>query len=366
MDLQRFADLRSDAGSLVSMYVDRTSGPSVTVVNELVKILKARAETAGRAIAQSIRADIDRIEGVAARLDTGGDPSWFLFASDADGVFEHHPLACGVQNFVTVGRRPHLRPLRAMRRPVESLLMVVERSRVVVYRVDGALTELGMFEADAGKENYGGFQGYEEHGATRRTGEETARIWREAGALALSAHQTAPVDMLLVSGHRHDLDHFVGQLHSYLQALPTERAVIDPRTATPAELLERARAKEPNVVRARDEQAIRSVLEGAYQGRPVARGTSAVLTAANLGAVDRLVVCGPFAKPGVRCEGCGWLARAGERCPICEAAFEQVDDVVGAAIEAVLAQGGGIAQVGVASALDADGVAATLRFPLPA
>jgi peptide chain release factor subunit 1 len=366
MDLQRFADLRSATGSLVSMYVDRTAGPSPAVVNELVKTLKARADTAARSAAQSIRADIERIEGAAAKLDAGGDPAWFLFASDADGIFEHHPLAHATHSFVTVGSRPHLRPLRAMRRPVESLVMVVERSKVVVHRVDGTLTELGRFEADSGKENYGGFQGYEEHGAARRTGEETARIWREAGALALATHQTAPVDMLVVSGHRHDLDQFVGQLHSYLQALPIERTVIDPRTATPAELIERTRAVEPNVVRARDEGAIRSVLEGAYQGRPVARGAAAVLTAANLGAVDRLVVCGPFAKNGVRCTGCGWLARSGRSCPTCESPFEEVDDVIGAAAESVLSQGGHFAQVTVASALDADGVAATLRFPLPA
>lgn len=366
MDLKRFADLRSATGSLVSMYVDRTAGPSSAVVNELVKTLKARAETSARPAAQSIRADIERIEGVAAKLDAGGDPAWFVFASDSDEIFEHHPLACEVQSFVTVGSRPHLRPLRAMRPPVESLLMVVERSKVVVHRVDTALTELGRFAADAGKENYGGFQGYEEHGAARRTGEDTARIWREAGALALATHQAAPVDMLVVAGHRHDLDQFIGQLHSYLQALPIERTVIDPRTTTPAELVDRTRAKEPNVVRARDEAAIRSVLEGAYQGRPVARGASAVLTAVNLGAVDRLVVCGPFAKTGVRCQGCGWLARAGESCPTCESPFEDVDDVIGSAVESVLSQGGRFDQVTVASALDADGVAATLRFPLPA
>ncbi|MGF1668236.1 MAG: hypothetical protein ACFCVC_18405 [Acidimicrobiia bacterium] len=366
MDLQRFADLRSATDSLVSMFVDRTAGPSSAVVNELVKTLKARAESAPRAAAQSIKADIERIEGVAAKLDAGGDPAWFVFASDADGVFEHHPLPSGVHNFVTVGNQPYLRPLRAMRPPVESLLMVVERSRVVVHRVDGSLTELGRFEADAGKENYGGFQGYEEHGATRRTSEETARIWREAGALALATHQAAPVDMLVVSGHRYDLDQFANQLHSYLQALPIERTVIDPRTATPAELIDRTRAVEPNVLRTRDEAAIRFVLEGAYQGRPVARGASAVLTAANLGAVDRLVVCGPFAKTGVRCPGCGWLARAGESCPTCESPFEEVDDVIGAAVESVLSQGGRFDQVTVASALDVDGVAATLRFPLPA
>lgn len=365
MDVQRFADLRSPSGSLVSLYVDRTAGSSAAVVNELVKTLKARADSAERATAMSIRADIDRIESAAGKADVGGDPSWFVLASDADGIFEQHSLPSLVRSSVTVGSRPDVRPLRALARPIESLLMVVERPKVVVHRVNDGLTELGRFEASIGKENYGGFQGYDDHKTSRRAEEETTRIWREAGALCLASHQEQPVDLLVVAGHRHDLDQFVGQLHRYLQALPIERTVIDPRTATPAELIERARAAEPQVLRARDEDAIRSVLEGAYQGKPVARGTAAVLTATNLGAVDRLVVSGPFAKPGVLCGACGWLARAGEKCPSCESAFEEVDDVVGAAVEAVLSQGGRFDQVGMASALDADGVAATLRFPLP-
>jgi peptide chain release factor subunit 1 len=348
------------------MFVDRTAGPSTAIVNELVKSLKARADSADRPAAMSIRADIGRIEDVAARADSGGDPGWLVFASHTDGIFEHHSVPFPVASFVTVGSRPYLRPLRAVGRPVESLLMVVERSRVNVHRVDGGITELGAFEVEPGKENYGGFQGYEEHGAARRTSEETTRMWKEAGALALAAHQKKPVGLVVVAGRRHDLDQFVSQLHAYLQALPIERTVLDPRTTTTSDLLEMARAAEPGVVRARDEAAIRSVLEGAYQGRPVARGAASVLTATNLGAVERLIVCGPFAKPGVVCEECGWLARSGERCPTCGSAYEEVDDVIAAAVEAALGQGGGFDQVRVASVLDADGVAATLRFPIPA
>lgn len=367
MDIRRFADLHSASGSLVSVYVDRTAGSSSAVVNELVKTLKASAETAERTAALSIREDIDRIERVAASADSvGGDPAWAVFASHADGIFEQTSLPRCIPSSASVGTRPNLRPLRAMPKPVESVLLKVERPAVSVFRVGETVTELGRFEAEPGKADYGGFQGYDEARSSRRADEESQRAWREAAALTLSSHQERPIDMIVVAGHKHDLDQFAQTLHPYLQELPIEKLVVDLRTARPGELADRVRQLEPAVARARDESAIRSVLEGAYQGRPVARGTAAVLTATNLGAVDRLVVSGPFEKSGVWCPGCGWLARAGDRCPSCDSAFEAVPDVVGAAAERVLDQGGRFDQVGVASALDADGVAALLRFPLPA
>jgi peptide chain release factor subunit 1 len=366
MDTRRFAELASPAGSLISMYVDRTAGPSTTVVNDLVKTLKTAAEGAERTAAQSIREDIDQIKRIAATADTSGDPAWMVLASHADGILVYESLSCCVSNWVEVGQRPYLRPLRALPEPIETVLFVVERPKVVVYRVGETMSEVARTESDLSKSDYGGFQGYEEAKATRRADEEASRVWKEAIASALDGHQSNPFDLVVVAGHKHDLEPFAEHLHSYLVELPIEKMVIDPRTATEADLTQRVRELEPAVARARDERTIRSVLEAAYQGRPVARGTAAVLTAANMGAVDRLVVSGPFAKTGVRCVGCGWLARAGERCPSCDQPFEPIPDVVGAAAERVIEQGGHFDQVVVASALDVDGVAALLRFPLPA
>jgi peptide chain release factor subunit 1 len=366
MDLRRLAELTSPSASLISMYVDRSAGPSSTVVNDLVKPLKSAAEDAERTAALSIREDIDQIKRLAASADTNGDPAWMVLASHADGILVHESLPRSVSNMVAVGRRPYLRPLRAMPEPIESVLFVVERPKVVVYRIGEGVAEVGRFQSDLGKADYGGFQGYEEAKATRRADEEATRVWKEAIASALEAHQSDPFDLVVLAGHKHELEPFAEHLHSYLEELPNDKIVIDPRTTSEAELTQRVRELEPAVARARDERTIRSVLEAAYQGRPVARGTAAVLTAANIGAVDRLVVSGPFAKNGVRCVGCGWLARAGERCPACDQAFEKVPDVVGAAAERVIEQGGRFDQVVVASALDVDGVAALLRFPLPA
>lgn len=367
MDIGRLEELGSESGALISLYLNTDDGPSSAVLADLGKRLKAAIDGAPRPVAMSVRADLDRIGGLASRVDTERRPAWAVFAADVDGIFETIPLGAGVSTSVSLGRRPYLRPLRALPDPVSMMVAVVERPRVEVYRHDAAgLVSLGAFEAEPGKDNYGGFRGYEEARVRSRAGEETKAIWKEAGALALAEHQERPFGGLLLTGHRYDLDGFAEMLHAYLRALPIERATIDPHTATSNELVELAVEAGRRVRRGIHEDAIREVLDGAYRGTPIAKGTTAVLRAVNVGAVERLVVCGPFAKPGVRCPECGWLARSGERCESCDVPFDALDDVLGGAWEQVLARGGRVDQVTVASALDVDGVAAVLRFPVDA
>lgn len=362
MDIAHLEALESPSGSLVSLYLNSEDGPSSTILAELDKKLRAIGENAPRATAMSVRTDIDRIGSLSARFDTEHRPAWAVFASDADDVFEVMALPSGVATSVSVARLPYLRPLRALPAPVSILVALVQRPRVEIHRHTGSLEALGVFEIEPGKDNYGGFRGYEEARVRSKAGEETKAIWREAGGRALAAHQAHPFGGLLLAGHRYDLDAFAEQLHTYLKALPAECVSVDPHTVTPSELAELASDAAAGIRLRRHEEAIREVLDGAYEGVPIAKGASAVLRAANVGAVERLVLCGPFAKPGVRCPGCGWLARTGERCPTCDTGFEEVHDVLGAAWERVIGHGGRADQVTVASALDADGVAAVLRF----
>ena len=92
-------------------------------------------------------------------------------------------------------------------------------------------------------------------------------------------------------------------------------------------------------------------------------GLAPVLSACNAQAVDTLVIAGEFERPGSICNSCGFLARSGSRCPVCESTLFQVDDIVAAAMEATVAAGGRTHQIGVSSPLDAHGIGALTRFP---
>jgi hypothetical protein len=364
VEIEGLASLDSSEKALVTAYVDPAAGPAPTVMGELSKVLRGAAESGSREAAMSIRADIARLERLASRFAAQPAPGWVAALAHHAGIEEVRRLPTPVPSHVSVGRRPYLRPLRALPLPLRALVAVIERPRVVLFSSGEDLVEMATVESELGKDNFGGFRGYEETKAAHRFEEESVRIWREAASIGLKAHGQEAFDMVVVAGHRHDLNHFVEQLHPYLRGLPVFSNVVDPATVTPPQLLDIVRASEPEVRRRADEEAIQTVLGGAYEGKPVARGTTAVLNAVNIGAVDRMVISGPFAKDGVVCPACGWLARTGERCEPCGSATDCVDDVIAPAIETTIARGGIAKQVAVASPLDAEGVAALLHFPM--
>lgn len=366
MDLDSLTELTSPSSAIVSLYVNRPDGPSGPLLSDLAKQLRSRADELSRDAALSVRDDAGRIAGLDGTVDAGAAPAYAVFASSTDRLWRVEPVPERVWNVVTVGSRPYLRPLRATHAPRRVGIVVADRARASLFRFEaGEVLELAPpVEGDPGKPDFGGFEGYEEHGARARAEEEAARVWRRAAALLFDAHRERPFDSLLIGGHKEHLDEVVAALHPYLRDLPLERFVVDPHTLTTADLRDRAADHVARRLRAEDDALTAELVEVLGRGGDAVAGTARVLEAANAKAIDRMVVSGTFARPGAACRRCGWLHRTAEVCEVCGSAMEPVGDVVAEAMEAVLAAGGTVRQVRVASALDASGVGAFLRFPV--
>ncbi len=360
------AELHSPAGTLVSVYLGRPAGASSALLSDLLKPIRAAADERERAVAKAIKATSDRIHDLAPRIDAEPWPAVAVFASEPDDLFEYLPLQADVWDVATVGPRPYLRPLRAIPELLCVGVVVADRERAFVFASeDGKLERLGEpIEADRGKDNYGGFSGYEEHRVRGRAEEETSRMLHDAADLLFERHRQKPFDMLALGGHAETLEELVPHLHAYLRSLPMHRFVVDPHTMTEAILRRHVTEGVAAYRRQLEERAVEEVLARLGSGDGAVAGTSAVLKATNARAVERLVVSGRFERSGVLCDECGWLGRSGDGCPVCGARLFDVDDVIGPAIEAVLGAGGEALQVSVASALDSHGVAATVRFPI--
>lgn len=356
------AKLHSPSGALISVYVSRRPQATRAALVDLVKPL--RNSHRPRSVEKSIRADGDRIVDLAGRIETDGAPAAAIFASRAEGIFEYLPLTAPVDDVAMVGPRPHLRPLRAQPRPMRVGVLVADSGRARTYLMSGGgFHELGEeLTADRGKDNYGGFAGYEEQRIRSRADEVSTHLWREAGRRLLDAHQDQPLEMVVIGGHEEAFDAMAGQLHTYLQALPQGRMVVDPHTLTRAELIAMVDREVDAQRTLREEETLARLLgEVGRRGEAVV-GLSEVLMAANAHAVDHLVVAGPYSKPGVICDSCGWLSRTGTECPVCGAGTFEIGDVVSAAMDATIEAGGRVDIVSVASPLDASGVGAILRF----
>lgn len=359
------ADLRSPSGSLVSMYIDRPSpGGIPALVSDLLKPVREAAKASGRLVEKSVRRDVERIHELASDLEVDPAPAHAIFASSVDDLFVVKSLTQAVPAESTLGPRPYLRPLRAMPRPMRAGVLVADRTQARAFVASaGLIEELGpKLEADIGKSNYGGFSGYDEHGVRARAEEATSRIWKSAVQRLLDAHTERPVDFVAIGGHEETVEEIGRTLHPYLATLHRVTFVAAPQTLSHAMLRVELSELAKDVRRARQAALAGRVCDTAWSGGQAVLGLSAVIDSTNAGAVDTLVVAGPFRRPGSMCNECGHLSRTETTCAVCGHHMFSVGDIVGPVMDAVVGAGGSIHQIDVASPLDSDGIGALTRF----
>lgn len=358
------AKLHSPTGSLISLYVNRRPPATRAAVVDLLRPL--HGSRADNGMIKSLRVDADRIMELVPRIEAATAPAVAVFASHRDGIFEFLPLTHSVEETATVGPRPFLRPLRAQPRPMRAGVIVADSSRARTYLIaGGGFHEIGEeMTVDRGKDNYGGFAGYEEQRNRARADDASSHLWRQAGRRLLEAHQDQPLELVVIAGHEEDFDPIAAELHTYIRRLPQSRITVDIRTLSGSDLTNLVSDQIEAERTRRSMDLLAHLLAETESGGDAVSGLARVLEACNAHSIERMVVAGPFAKPGVTCDGCGWLGRSEADCPICRSSTFAVDDVVSAAMDATVEAGGKVDIVTVASRLDADGVGALLRFKL--
>ena len=358
-------EMRSSSGVLISVYLNRPeAGMAATALKGLLRNLSENSRTADRPSQRSMAADLDRILAASPRVEAEPAPGYAIFASSVDDLFVFKTLTHGVADTVMVGPRPYLRPLRAAPKPLRSGILVADRGMARTFVSNGSLVdEIGEpLEADLGKPNFGGFGGYSEHVARGHAEAETTRVWKESISRLLQAHLERPFDYLAIGGREESIDEIGRMLHPYLARRLRADFPAVPQRVTPSSLRDQIAEIDDQVRRRRQEALAGRVCDTAWSGGSAVLGLSAVLQACNAQAVDVLAVAGPFARPGVVCDQCGQLERTGETCPVCGSEMFETEDVVAAAMEAVVASGGTVQQLRVASPLDVEGVGALTRF----
>lgn len=361
------AGLRSPTGALVSVYLNRPSpGGFSALVADTLRPLRERADHLPRSVQKSLQRDSHKIRGLADRLESEPAPSFAVFASDADDIFVVESLTHEIESRATLGPRPYLRPLRVAPRPLRAAVLVADRTQARIFVASGDhLEEVGTpLEADVGKPNYGGFSGYQEHTTRSRADEASARIWREAGARLLDLHQDRTFDFLVIGSLDELAEEIVGQLHPYLADLDRRQLQARPGKMTIPALRPKLADLTAQVRSRRQSALVDQILDTARGGGQAVLGLESSIEAANVMAIDTLVVAGWFTKSGIVCGNCGALGRAGRTCAVCGQATLPVDDVVSELMDAVITGGGTVHQVAIPSQLDHHGVGAVTRYPV--
>ncbi len=361
------AGLSSPTGALVSVYLNRPSpGGFSALITDTLRALREQAPQLPRSVQKSLRRDGERISDLANRLETETAPAYAVFASSDDDIFLVEALTHSVKSQASIGPAPYLRPLRAAPRPLRAGVLVADQTvaRVFVSR-GGHIDELGPpIRADIGKPNYGGFGGYSEHTVRSRAGEVSARLWKDAANVLLAEHQRQPFDFMVVGSRDEISEEIVSQLHPYLADLYRAYVVLAPRDLTTSRLGSEIKPLLAEVRVNRQAALAGRVLDTAWSGGQGVLGLNKTIEAANAQAVDTLVVAGWFTRSGVVCSVCGALGRLGPKCETCGEKVHDVDDIVSEVMDRVVAAGGSVNQIQVASPLDVEGVGAITRYPV--
>jgi peptide chain release factor subunit 1 len=336
------------------------------LLTDLLRPVREAAEHKDRPVQKSVRADVERIQEHAERLEGDPAPGHAIFASDMDGLFTVEALAHTVPNVSSLGPRPYLRPLRAAPKMLRAGVIVADRSQARVFVASGSLIDevASPLIADIGKPNFGGFAGYDEHVVRGRADQVSHRMWREAGLILLEKHQERPFDFLAIGGHGELVEDIARTFHPYLDRLQRATFLAGPQTVSIPALRAELAGRAEQMRREKETAIANRVCDLAMSDGQAVLGLTSVLSACNAQAVDTLVVAGEFRRPGAMCNNCGFLARSGRECPVCGSLMFQVDDVVAAAMEATVSAGGDTQQLVVSSPLDPHGVGALTRFAL--
>jgi peptide subunit release factor 1 (eRF1) len=177
--------------------------------------------------------------------------------------------------------------------------------------------------------------------------------------------RTDGYDVLAVGGHPYEVPGFVEFLPRDLRDRVAGTFVLDPSTATRADIRGHADEILERYERDEERRLVAETMAKEAAGGLAAVGLPRCLWAGSVGAVSSLLVQEGATIPGVICDDSGWLGTSGETCPVCGRRVRQTPDILDELVHVVIDEGGSIEHVAADTELKDHLVAAELRFPLP-
>jgi peptide chain release factor subunit 1 len=368
--LRDLAAFRSPNGCAVSLYVDLdpSSSPTASDLETRFNSLVSQGEKLAEAhpgdhdCRQGLRQDLGRLRRWwDDDFERDGARGLAVFSSSLDGLFRTLRLSGRVRDGVHLGRGLLLRPLAgAVGRGEGTLVAVVsrEQGRVFAYR-EGRLVE----EVDESEET---------HGQHDQGGWSQARYQRHIGKLVRDHLKTVGGELDRRARRTNDLllvvvapEEMRGEIEGLLSAEAREALVgwtSAEAHASPSELLEVARPLIDEGVARREAELVDRWRSERGRGARAATGWEETLAAASDARVEVLLLDESATREAWECPTCGRASARSGNCPLDGSTLERQDDGADVAVHGVLAHGGTVLALGAGALVDADGIAAILRF----
>ncbi|GAA1270112.1 hypothetical protein GCM10009609_36490 [Pseudonocardia aurantiaca] len=368
--VDRILRMDGDGLPVLSVYVsidpdDRRAFPSrVDGVLHEVRLLTKDPDL-DREARLSLRGDVERIVEAVTEVHLRPQAVAF-FSCSGRGLFEVVELPRPVRDRLVVDATPWVRPLVAVLDEYHRCrVVVVDRAHARFWDLyQDEMVERGKLRDRAlRKPDYA--YGMREV-ATRNKAELLAKRHYRAVAQRLAEDlRRREFDIVAVGGHEHEIPELLDHLPREVRDRVAGTFQVHPREEDLGTIRDRAQEVVDRYERTEEERLVAEALEKHAAGGLAAVGLDDCLWAGATAAVELLLVHDEVMRPGVVCADDGWMATAGDRCPICGNPLRRTPDVIDELVQAVIDEGGSIEHVVAETRLREHLCAATLRFPLP-
>ncbi|MDP8956919.1 MAG: hypothetical protein M3N24_08180 [Actinomycetota bacterium] len=286
---------------------------------------------------RSVKGDVDRFIDFLNGLDRSNNRGVALFSSSEAGLWEEVLVPRPVADRAVIADHPYVLPLEAMVETYESFCTVIvdrEKARLFLAKMGRIEEATDVFDEVPGQHDQGGWS---QARFQRHIEELVGRHLKHVGEVVLRYYKRRNFDHLILAGPEEIVPAFEEGLHDYLKRRVVARTTL-PMHANADEVLRKSLQVEEELEGQRERKTLERLEAEAAAGRLGAIGLGHALKALNEGRVDTLVV--PFGRTekGFKCPNCDWLAVTGKTCPRCGAEFDEIPDVMEAAVEAALRQ----------------------------
>lgn len=367
--LRRFAP---DEHLVVSVFVTIPADPaaargSAGRIRTLLQPLRGKLEELPHEAAESLRCDLDALAEDADRIAGHAGCTVAIFRCHARGLRQEHLLRHEVPDLAVAEPMPSLRAFDAAigDRSRDAVVLVHKRLARIFELQDGAIDPLAEIEDEGQRtESFGGWHGLEEYRVRQHALEVTHKHYKRIVERLEQLHAERRFDGILLGGQSGHGDELRAFLPHALEELVLGTFVVDPASATTSTIAEACEPLVAERAHAKDQALLQAVSDRLHTAEAVI-GIRDVAEAANLAAIDTLLVERSATVPGGVCDACSVIVLEGERCTTCDGALRHTSDVLGAIVEHTLRTGGTVRHLHDPDAAPVQPVSALLRFPLP-
>src|SRR3954453_15252499 len=338
--LRRLAELRPDAGKVVSIYLNLdptefASGPArATAINSL---LDQAARTA-REEDPAVREDVERVRELFKTFDFQGAHGVAVFACGTEDLLEVIKLPRPVENAVVSADSPYVEPLADVQAAAVYGVVLVNRQTARIFRGSrDHLEEVARVDDQVHRRHDQG--GWSQARYQRSVDKEAQDHLKNTSEELLRRHKRRPFDALFVAAPEAVYKDFCEQLHPYLKERVVGRVEVDVEHTNGDDVQQAAEESITAYERGLEKQALDRVVEGTRAGGRGAAGLEETLTALNEQRVGTPLLQENVDAAGGCCPQCGWLGPAGvSACPADDTETVERDDVTDLAVRRAITQ----------------------------